>query len=34
MRKPFMQELLKELKGAKPNNIDTKEILSLIEDIL
>ena len=34
MRKLFAQELLKELKEAKPNKIDIKEVLWLIEDIL
>jgi len=34
MRKPFLIELAKELKAVEPENIDIKEIFSLIKDIL
>ena len=33
MKKPFLQEILKELREAKTANINIKEILLLIEDI-
>ena len=34
MRKKFVKELLRELHEEWPDNVDSEEILSLIEDIL